>query len=209
VSRSGSGLPGAADSRASESAAERELIARVLGEDDRGAFAELVRRHQSAIRSVLRRLTRGDLGLADDLAQECFLHAYLSLASFRGEAVFRTWLYRIACNLYFQHRRRAQAVIDAGAQELQPPEDAEATPEFSARSAGDLAIDIGRAMGVLSDAEREAIVCCYFADLSHGEAATTLGLPLGTVKSHLLRARQKLRVALGDWRSVSQESTNG
>jgi len=75
-----------------------ELIARVLVEDDRHAFSELVHRYQSAILATLRRLTAGNHALADDLAQETFLLAYRNLKSFRQEARFPTWLYRIATN---------------------------------------------------------------------------------------------------------------
>jgi RNA polymerase sigma-70 factor (ECF subfamily) len=75
---------------------DEALVARVLSTDDRRAFAELVRRHQSALRTLLRRLCSGDDARADDLAQEAFLAAYRRLATFRGEARFGTWLHRLA-----------------------------------------------------------------------------------------------------------------
>jgi RNA polymerase sigma-70 factor (ECF subfamily) len=62
-----------------------------------------------------------------------------------------------------------------------------------------LSIDLQRAMAVLSDAERAAIVQCYHNDLSHEEAASVLGCPVGTVKTHILRAKQKLKARLGAW----------
>ena len=77
---------------------DADLIARVLANDDQHAFGELVRRHQSSVRGLLRQLTRTDVSLADDLAQETFLRAYKNIRSFRGEARFFTWLYRIAYN---------------------------------------------------------------------------------------------------------------
>ena len=76
------------------------LIARVVVSDDRHAFGELVRRHQSMVRATLRKLTGGNTALADDLAQETFLLAYRNLKSFRQEARFSTWLYRIAYNAF-------------------------------------------------------------------------------------------------------------
>ena len=82
---------------------DADLVARVLVKDDHHAFAELVRNHQSAIRGLLRQLTRGDLALADDLAQETFLRAYKNIRNFRGEAKFSTWLYRIGYNLSLIH----------------------------------------------------------------------------------------------------------
>ena len=65
-----------------------------------------MRRHQSTVRTVLRRLTRGDMGLADDLAQETFVLAWRNLKSFRQEARFSTWLYRIATNCWLADARK-------------------------------------------------------------------------------------------------------
>ena len=177
---------------------DAQLIARVLVQDDHHAFGELVRRHQSAVRATLRKLTGGNHALADDLAQETFLLAYRNLRSFRQEAKFSTWLYRIAYNAFLSDARKMK--------ELPLPEDTDderAAPEHSAM--GQLArqtslkIDLERAMAVLSDAERAAIVQCYHNDLTHEEAAYVLGCPVGTVKTHILRAKQKLKTRLGAW----------
>src|SRR5437867_11902175 len=85
---------------------DAQLIARVLVQDDRHAFGELVRRHQSAVRACLRKLTSGNIALADDLAQETFIQAWRNLKSFRQEARFSTWLYRIATNCWLMHARK-------------------------------------------------------------------------------------------------------
>src|SRR5438874_1352668 len=85
---------------------DADLVARVLVDDDQHAFGELVRRHQSSVRGLLRQLTRGDLALADDLAQDAFVRAYKNIRSFRGEAKFSTWLYRIAYNCFREDARR-------------------------------------------------------------------------------------------------------
>jgi len=87
---------------------DAQLIARVVVRDDRHAFGELVRRHQSAVRSPLRRLTNGNAALADDLAQETFLLAYRNLKSFRQDAKFSTWLYRIAYNAFLGDARKTK-----------------------------------------------------------------------------------------------------
>src|SRR4029450_8407193 len=85
---------------------DAQLIARVLVKDDRHAFGELVRRHQSAVRACLRKLTVGNHALADDLAQETFLLAFRNLRSFRQEAKFSTWLYRLAPTAYLADARK-------------------------------------------------------------------------------------------------------
>ena len=180
---------------------DAQLIARVLVQDDRHAFSELVRRHQSAVRASLRRLTAGDQGLADDLAQETFLLAYRNLRSFRQQAKFSTWLYRIAYNAFLADRRKRRE-LPLTDDEV---EDGEASAQFGADTAAPLArsaalaIDMERAMALLSEGERAAIVQCYHNDLTHEEAAFVLGCPVGTVKTHILRAKAKLKVRLGAW----------
>jgi len=83
-----------------------QLVARVVVDDDQHAFAELVRRNQSTVRGLLRQLTRTDMALADDLAQETFIRAYKNIRSFRGDARFSTWLYRIAYNWFREDARK-------------------------------------------------------------------------------------------------------
>ena len=85
---------------------DSELISRAALGSDTGAFGELVRRHQSAVRRFLRHLTRGDEASADDLAQETFLQAYRGLGHFRADAPFLTWLLGIAHNQFRNARRR-------------------------------------------------------------------------------------------------------
>ncbi len=183
----------------------QQLIARVVVHDDRHAFSELVRRHQSAVRATLRRLTAGNHALADDLAQETFMLAYRNLKSFRQEAQFSTWLYRIATNALLADARkrkeellgrpRRRIVADDDGEVPRPPKRMAATT----RAAASLKLDLERAMAVLSDAERAAIVQCYHNDLSHEEAAYVLDCPVGTVKTHILRAKQKLKSRLAAW----------
>jgi RNA polymerase sigma-70 factor (ECF subfamily) len=185
---------------------DRTLIALAVAGDDRQAFAMLVRRHQSAVRATLRRLAAGNDALADDLAQETFVLAWRNLASFREEARFSTWLYRIATNCWLADARKRKEVL-LGDRDGDGDGDDDEDDAMSALgvSVGDtthatsLRMDMARAMRVLSDGERAAIVQCYDNDLSHEEAAYVLGIPVGTVKTHILRAKKKLKSALADW----------
>jgi len=190
---------------------DRVLIARALATSDaasRVAFGELVRRHQSSVRATLRRLTNGNDALADDLAQEAFVLAWRNLASFRDEARFSTWLYRIATNCWLANARKRKDVLlgDRGEDAERDDDDEDAMSALGA-SVGDashatsLRMDMARAMRVLSDGERAAIVQCYDNDLTHEEAAYVLGIPVGTVKTHILRAKKKLKAAMADWAS--------
>jgi RNA polymerase sigma factor (sigma-70 family) len=168
---------------------------------DRHAFARLVRAHQSRVRLQLRRLTQGDTALADDLAQETFVQAWLHLNDFRGDARLGTWLHRIAMTRFLQHVRRPQLP-----QEWRDPEATEAVdPGHDPRVVEGLQRDVERALQALSEVQRLAVVHCFHLDLSHAEAAQVLGLPLGTLKSHLDRAKTRLRELLGAWNPESAQ----
>jgi len=176
---------------------DADLILAVLERDDRRAYGELVRRHQSLVRTVLRRLTKGDVALADDIAQETFVLAWRNLKHFRFEARFSTWLYRIAFNAWQSEARKKREVL------LDDPDDAVMLEDVSADLPDHASrIDLERALATLSDGERSAIAACYYGDLSHEEAATTLGIPLGTVKTHILRAKAKLRARLAGTKEI-------
>ncbi len=183
---------------------DAQLIARCVVADDRHAFAELVRRHQSSVRACLRKLTGGNHALADDLSQDTFVLAWRNLKAFRQEARFSTWLYRIATNCWLAHARKRREELLGDRDGLVAEEDAEATGDpFEATvdhaRPATLRLDLERAMRVLSEPERAAIVQCYDNDLSHEEAAYVLGMPVGTVKTHIFRARKKLKAAMAAW----------
>ena len=183
---------------------DAQLIARCVVGDDRHAFAELVKRHQSSVRACLRKLTAGNAALADDLAQETFIQAWRNLKSFRQEARFSTWLYRIATNCWLMDaRKRKEQLLGDRDADVADDEDDDALGQATAyddhAAAATLKHDLARAMRRLSEQERAAIVQCYDNDLSHEEAAYVLGCPVGTVKTHILRAKQKLKSALAAW----------
>ncbi len=173
-------------------AADAVLVARVIDSDDRAAFAELVHRHQSAVRRFLRSLTQGDHALADDLAQETFVQAYRALNRFGGRSSLETWLLGIAHN-YWRNARRRQRSIPLEPSHLE----SEAAP--SGARASDLQHDLGVAMKALGQDERAVLHLCYQQGLSHSEAADVLGWPVGTVKTHVARSKDKLRPLLAAW----------
>ncbi len=163
---------------------------------DRAAFVQLVRLHQSAVRKQLRRLALGDAALADDLAQESFIQAWTQLSQFQGQSRFATWLYRIAYNCFLMHLRShkaTQSLPDEGDEQLSG-----LATEHPARASA-ARIDVQAALARLPENERVAMLHCYHLDLSHEEAAQVLGLPLGTLKSQVLRAKARLRELLSAW----------
>jgi len=169
------------------------LIARVLVDGDQHAFGELVKRHQSMVRGLLRKWLVNDDAQADDLAQLTFVKAHAKLAQFNGQASYSTWLCQIAYREFLAWRRSAKwhAPLDD-------------VPEKSVAQAGDALIDLRhdlrRAMKKLSEEERLAVACCCLQGMTHEEAASVLDWPLGTVKTHVLRGKEKLRPPMADWR---------
>src|SRR5205814_386693 len=143
-----------------------------------------------AVRLTLRKLTGGNEPLADELAQETFLKAYRALGKFRGESKFSTWLYRIAYNVFQSDARATKhhELFDESHVEPQMPEPV------------DLRHDIDAAMSRLNDKERAAVTLCYTSGLTHEEAAEVLQWPLGTVKTNILTAKEKLRRYLIAWK---------
>jgi RNA polymerase sigma-70 factor (ECF subfamily) len=176
---------------------DQELIARVLAKKDQHAFAQLVLRYQSQLRLWARRLCDGDAHLADDLAQETFIKAYGALAAFRAEAKFSTWLYRIAFNIAANRWRSKKMEWCA----LEDDEDIASElcelQQFAAQK------DVESAMQKLSAAQQLAIRLCFEDGFSHEEAATIMGVPLGTLKTHVARGKQKLQTLLASWGEVA------
>lgn len=166
---------------------DRHLIQRVLSTDDRHAYRQLVLKHQSRLRSALRRYCKDDHALADDIAQETFIQAYKSLSQFRMEAKFSTWLYKIAYHKFLAVQRKKTETVDQRVIEVQEDHH---TPEHNQ------AIDISWAMKHLSPVQQETVHLCLVDGYSHSEAAESLGIPIGTVKTHILRARIKLKQLL-------------
>lgn len=183
-----------------EARIDHALVARALLADDRRAFEQLVRRHQGMVRAQLRRLLHGDIARADDLAQETFLLAWRKLSQFRGEARFSTWLYRIAYSCFLQSVRKRQHLSDT-------PGDDPTEPQLSVSREVTLRLDMARALRGLSEAEQAVLLHVVQLGLSHEEAAYVLSMPLGTVKSHAKRGKDKLRARLADWQDASLEET--
>ncbi|MES2672779.1 MAG: sigma-70 family RNA polymerase sigma factor [Pseudomonadota bacterium] len=179
------------------SVSDQELITRIVATKDQHAFAQLVLRYQSSLRNWARRLCDGDIHLADDLAQETFMKAYGAIAAFRAEAKFSTWLYRIAFNIAANRWRTKKIAWCA----LDDNEDIAA--EICELKQFDAKKDVNAAMQQLSAAQQMAIRLCYEDGFSHEEAASIMSVPLGTLKTHVARGKQKLQILLVAWSEVA------
>lgn len=170
------------------------LVERAVRDADPRAFEMLVRRHQGLVRAQLRRLLGPDAAMADDLAQEAFVLAWRKLEQFRQDARFSTWLYRIAHSCFLQFLR------SQGSQAEPQALDPDASPSTTADASDlELRLDLSTALQQLSMNQRAALLYCEQMGLSHQEAAGVLGMPLGSVKTHVLRGKARLRELLRDW----------
>ena len=175
--------------------------------DDAVAFGALVRRHQSTVRRQLRHLVRGNDGVADELAQDTFVLAWRRIGEFRGESRLSTWLHRIAYRRFLMHLRSETARVettgagDLGDSELQGAGTGPSEVEVEVARR----LDVERALGNLPEAQRLALFHCFQLDLSHEEAAGVLGMPVGTLKSHVARGKARLREALAAWAPARPE----
>lgn len=158
----------------------------------RPAFDRIVARHQQAVRSFLRRLC-GDAAWADDLAQETFVAAWTGLWRYKGGASLRSWLCAIAWRRHqdaARSRRRADRREAVAGEALALAAGGQGAP-------AEARLDLAAALASLPAEQRAAVALCLGADFSHAEAASALGLPLGTIKSHVARGREKLLARLG------------
>ena len=165
------------------------LVTQVVVFGNKRAFDALLRKYQSQVRRFLLGLTVGDSQLADDLAQETFIKAYMNIGKFRGLSSFSTWIMRIAYNTHYDYRRTHHQTEDAD------------TPAVAARSGGTttdcaLGIDILKALATLKPEEHTCITLQLIEGQPIDKIASITGMTSGTVKSHLHRGKEKLTTYL-------------
>jgi RNA polymerase sigma-70 factor (ECF subfamily) len=165
-------------------ASDAWLVSRVTLLGDRKAFNRLVEAYQSPVRRFFFNLT-GDGELSKDLAQDTFVKAWLNIGSFRAAAKFSTWLYRIAYNLFCDHERVRKPVAGVSAAVIGERMTAD-TPDK------DFSMDFARALTILKEDERTAMLLFYMEDQSVDTISKIMNCPAGTVKSHLHRGKEKL-----------------
>jgi RNA polymerase sigma-70 factor, ECF subfamily len=177
---------------------DRQLVHRSLS-GNKTAFVDLHRRHAPRVFHLLRRLT-GSAEDAEDLTQETFLASHRSLADWRGEGAFGTWICGIAFRLYRNYRRRTGNVeyellleeVEARPQDSDP---------FVHCTQLDAQKQIDQAVCRLPAASREAFILVRIEGLSYREAADFLEVPLGTLQSRLSNATRMLRADLADMKA--------
>ncbi len=161
-------------------------------------FETLVRTHQGAIRNFLRRLTK-ETAIADELAQKAFLKAFQTRDNLREFEAAKSWLFKIAYRTFLDHVRKEARRRDLMAGDL----DFDRNVSGETPQAPDgLKMDITKAMDRLSPDCRAVVILCLAHGMSQSEAADATGLPIGTVKSHVLRGKEKLRTFLSAYETV-------
>ena len=178
------------------SLSDRELVSTAVTGVE-GSFEELVRRYQRPISAYVYRMV-GDYEAALDLTQEIFMKVYGSLARYRSEFKFSTWIYKIAHNAAIDHLRknssREQSIVKGseGDQYELPVESGKLSPELESEKK-ERRLEIETVVRSLPAAYRELIILRHSQDLTYEEIVEVTGLPLGTVKNRLFRAREMMR----------------
>lgn len=172
---------------------ERALVERCRGGDD-AAFGELVDRYKNLVYSMVGRMV-ADRAMADDLAQEVFLKVYRGLPYFRGDARLSTWIYRIVANVCSEERSRrpADLPLDDENADRRPKQRGRADAAFAELELRDR---LDKAIAQLPDNYRMLIAAHYLQGVQYEALAEALEMPLGTVKTHLHRAKRRLRELL-------------
>lgn len=168
---------------------EELRLVRLARLGDKRAFADLVNDSQSAVRGFLYRFS-GHWGDADDLSQEAFVVAWSRLRDFRGNSSFRSWVCGIGFRLALRARRSHQRTLVRQGEWVRAQE--------PGVGCADDRLMLEAEMAKFPDPQRAAIALCLGEGFTHSEAAQILGLPLGTVKSHVTRGREKLLRAFRD-----------
>ena len=163
---------------------ERELVARCQRGDD-SAFAELVDRYKNLVYAMIYRMM-SDRTQVEDLAQDVFLKVHRGLPYFRGEARLSTWIYRIVANVCVQARSGRRPMSSSS----DVSEPASADGAFADLELRDR---IEKAMAKLPENYRFLIAAHYLKGIQYEALAEALNIPLGTVKTHLFRAKRQLR----------------
>jgi len=170
--------------------ADDTALAAAAREGDLDAFEALVRAHTSAVYGHALRFF-GDPTTAEDVVQEVFVKVYRSIGQFDGSAAFSTWLYRVTRNVCLDMVRagkRRPAIADAFADVAAPGSDLGATVALS--------VSIETALMTLPPEDRDALSAVGLFGLSYAEASESLGVPAGTVKSRVFRARRAMAALL-------------
>ncbi len=165
---------------------------------DKTAYGELVGRYQNRLQNTLLRLT-GSAEEAEDVAQEAFVQAYLKLDSFQRTARFYTWLYRIAFNLAISKSRKKRPRVSLNTLQetggVEPTSDAQPRPDQPI-VANERAQILHAAIAELAEDHRQVLVLREFDGCDYSQIAELLGVPIGTIRSRLFRARSQLRERL-------------
>jgi RNA polymerase sigma-70 factor, ECF subfamily len=183
--------------------AEDVRLMRLVAGGDTAAFEQLIERHQSLVAGTVARMLGGNSDV-EDIAQQVFIRVWRSAGRYVARAKFTTWLLKITRNLVFNEMRRAKrhphlpAQIEPQADEMPLKDEAAATPDATLLQA-ELQAEIEKAIMLLPDTQRMALVLRRYEELSYEDIAEVLDLSVPAVKSLLFRARTELRERLKDY----------
>jgi RNA polymerase sigma-70 factor, ECF subfamily len=183
--------------------AEDVRLMRLVADGDTTAFEQLIERHQTLVAGTVARML-GSNSDVEDIAQQVFIRVWKSAGRYVARAKFTTWLLKITRNLVFNEMRRAKrhphlpVQLEPEAEEMPLKDEATATPDATLLQV-ELQAEIEKAIMLLPDTQRIALVLRRYEELSYEEIAGVLDLSVPAVKSLLFRARTELRERLKDY----------
>ena len=158
------------------------LITKVIIRNDHAAFKILIERYQSDLRGLFLRLTNGNKDITDDLAQETFIRVFKYLSGFKANAKFKTWLFRIGYNVFYEYCEKNK-IINTYSTEIEHE-------VYETKHN----MDFETALKVLNHNEKTAITLYFEKGFTHKEIAKITLQALGTVKTNILRGKEKLKI---------------
>ena len=160
------------------------LVSQVKVFNSHKAFEKIVKKYQSPIRRLFLNLTLRNEELSNDLAQETFIKVYLNIHTFKAGSRFSTWLYRVSYNIFLDYKKKNHRQFT------------DTLPEnninFAYQQEAPFDNDLNHILQILNHNEREAIILSYIEEMSHKDISIVLNMPLGTVKTHINRGKEKL-----------------
>jgi len=177
-------------------ASDKELVGRIVDDNDQQAFTQLVERYQRPVFGILYKVL-GNSREVEDTAQEVFLALYRSLETFKGDAKFSTWLYRVAynhgCSAMRRLKSKKRSMLDQSLERADGSTIEFPDPNVDQPEQKLLAKQVWDVVATMPEQSRVVIELFYGQERTYAEIADILELPMGTVKTHLFRAREELR----------------
>jgi len=171
---------------------EQKILIKRATEGDIRAFETLVKQHRQKLHSFALSITGGDYASAGDILQEALLNAYLYIKNFKGESSFTSWLWRIVRNEFLKHQKNPKTAVNLYLEELKLKKEHGVNDVEAEVIKNERKKNIRKIVSTLSVKYSEAVTLIVFQEMSYDEASEILNVSVNTLKSRVLRAKEKI-----------------